>query len=405
MSGSSSDAVFIQRHQSAFWKASLALFSGAFVTFANLYSTQALLPLLAAEFSVSPAAASLSLSVATASLAVALLFTPGVSDRIGRKSVMVTALLLASLLGFAVTFVQHYALLLVIRGLQGFVLAGLASIAMTYVNEEFSPQCRGLAMGLYVSGTTVGGMSGRIITGTLTELYNWHLALQVLAVISLICSLIFAFALPVSRHFSPQSLSLTAMARGFAHHLKHRPQLGRFLHGFLLMGGLVTLYNYVSFRLQGAPYGLSEAAIGWMFVIYLLGTFSSTWMGSKTDRFGPRPVLLVCMLLMLCGLLLTLADGLWLIILAMGIFTFGFFGAHSIVSSWVGRASDRYKAQASALYLLFYYAGSSLIGAVGGYFWSHWQWPGIVGLVLVLVCLSALIALLTREPPEGSEGS
>ncbi len=387
----------IQRHQADFWKASLALFSGAFVTFANLYSTQPLLPLLAREFNISPTAASLSLSVATASLAVALLFTPGLSDRVGRKSVMVTALLLASVLGFVVTFVQHYSLLLIIRGLQGFALAGLASIAMTYVNEEFSQECRGLAMGLYVSGTTVGGMSGRIITGSLTELYDWHLALQVLAGISLVCSLIFAFALPASKHFSPQSLSLKVMAKGFAHHLRHWPQLGRFLHGFLLMGGLVTLYNYVSFRLQEEPYLLTEAAIGWLFVIYLLGTFSSTWMGAKADRFGPRPILLTCMLLMLVGLLLTILDGLWVIIASMGIFTFGFFGAHSIVSSWVGQASHKYKAQASALYLLFYYAGSSLIGSIGGYFWSHWQWPGITGLVLALVCISGLIALTSKD--------
>ncbi|OOV88986.1 MFS transporter [Oceanospirillum linum] len=387
----------IQRHQPDFWKASLALFSGAFVTFANLYSTQPLLPLLAREFNISPAAASLSLSVATASLAMALLFTPGLSDRVGRKSIMVTALLLASVLGFVVTFVQHYSLLLIIRGLQGFALAGLASIAMTYVNEEFSQQCRGLAMGLYVSGTTVGGMSGRIITGSLTELYDWHLALQVLAGISLACSLIFAFALPVSKHFSPQSLSLKVMAKGFAHHLRHWPQLGRFLHGFLLMGGLVTLYNYVSFRLQEEPYQLTEAAIGWLFVIYLLGTFSSTWMGAKADKFGPRPVLLICILLMFIGLLLSTLDSLKVIITAMGIFTFGFFGAHSIVSSWVGQASNEYKAQASALYLLFYYAGSSLIGSVGGYFWSHWQWFGITGLVLTLVCASGLIALTSKH--------
>ncbi|WP_036591029.1 MFS transporter [Oceanospirillum maris] len=387
----------IQRHQTTFWQASLALFAGAFVTFANLYSTQALLPLLAREFAISPTAASLSLSVATASLAVALLLTPGLSDRVGRKSVMVTALITASLLGFVVTFVQHYSLLLIIRGLQGFALAGLASIAMTYVNEEFSQECRGLAMGLYVSGTTVGGMSGRILTGSLTELYNWHLALQVLAAISLVFSLIFAFALPASRHFSPQSLSLQVIIRGFTYHLSHRPQLGRFLHGFLLMGGLVTLYNYVSFRLQAEPYRLSEAAIGWLFVIYLLGTFSSTWLGAKADRFGPRPVLLFCLLLMLIGVLLSLFEGLWLIITAMGLFTFGFFGAHSIVSSWVGQASSEYKAQASALYLLFYYAGSSLIGAIGGYFWSHWQWVGITGLVLSLVMISAVIALTSNS--------
>lgn len=390
---------FISRNDPLFLRASLALFCGAFVTFANLYSTQALLPLLAIEFSISPAAASLSLSVATIALAVALLFTPSLSDRLGRKSVMLSSLALTSCLGFALTFTEHYSLLLLLRALQGASLAGLASIAMTYVNEEFSSNCRTLAMGLYVSGTAVGGMTGRIITGSLTERYDWATALQVLAILSFACTMIFAFMLPRSQHFSAQAFSGKGLIQGFSFHLKQPAQLGRFMHGFLLMGGLVTLYNYTGFRLSAAPYLLSEGQIGGLFSIYLLGIFSSTWLGNKADRYGHRKVLLGSVSMMFLGVLLTLHPHLYFLMFGLGLFTFGFFGAHSIVSSWTGLAASQYKAQASALYLLFYYVGSSVMGVIGGYFWSHWYWPGVTALVGTLVLISALITLMSKTTP------
>ncbi len=390
-------APYIQRGSPAFWRASLALFAGAFVTFANLYSTQAILPLLAKQFDISPAIASVSLSVATGALAFALLLTPGLSDRLGRKSIMLASLALTSLFGFAVTLSDHYLLILLFRALQGLSLAGLASIAMTYVNEEFAPNCRGTAMGLYVSGTAVGGMMGRIITGNLTELYHWTSALQVLAAISLVCTLIFAIALPKSQHFSSRHLSFSLIRKGFTFHLKQPAQFGRFLQGFLLMGGLVTLYNYIGFRLQSPPYQLTESGLSLLFSLYLLGIFSSTWLGSKADHYGHRYVLLLCIVLMLSGSLLSLFPYFSSIVLALGLYTFGFFGAHSIISSWCGQVTNQFKAQASALYLLFYYIGSSVWGVMGGYFWDYWQWTGVASLVTALVFISGVIAWYSRD--------
>lgn len=387
----------IHKGSKTFWRASLALAAGAFVTFANLYSTQGLLPLFAEQFQLSPAVASLSLSVSTAALALGLLFTPALSDRLGRKSVMLTSLALTTLLGFSVTFSQHFVLLLLLRGLQGLTLAGLASIAMTYVNEEFDNRCRGLAMGLYVSGTAIGGMMGRIISGYLTEVYDWPTALQTLAFISLLCTLFFAWSLPVSQHFSPRHFSRQELIQGFAYHLKQPAQLGHFMHGFLLMGGLVTLYNYIGFRLQQPPYELSESSLGALFSLYLLGIFSSTWLGAKADRYGARPVLLLTIALMLMGSLLSLFDHLAAIVIALGLYTFGFFAAHSIVSSACGQNAEHYKAQASALYLLFYYVGSSVLGAIGGYFWDHGQWLGVAGMVTTLVLISGVIALRNKS--------
>ena len=102
------------------------------------------------------------------------------------------------------------------------------------------------------------------------------------------------------------------------------------------MGSFVTVYNYVGFRLLAPPFGLSQTVVASIFLVYLVGTVSSAAVGSLAGRIGRRRVLWAMILLMLAGLALTLADTLPLLVAGMAVFTFGFFGAHSVVSSWVG---------------------------------------------------------------------
>jgi YNFM family putative membrane transporter len=162
----------------------------------------------------------------------------------------------------------------------------------------------------------------------------------------------------------------------------------------------VTLYNYLGYRLTAAPYGLSQTAIGTIFIIYLIGTASSAWVGDLAGRLGRGRVFWVMIVLMLAGAVLTLLDAIIPILIGMVTVTFGFFGAHSIASSWVGRRARTAKAQASALYLFCYYAGSSAIGTLGGVFWSNWGWQGVVALVTALLMAALGLAFrLAALPP------
>jgi YNFM family putative membrane transporter len=103
---------------------------------------------------------------------------------------------------------------------------------------------------------------------------------------------------------------------------------------------------------------------------------------------------------MLVGVALTMAQPLWLVMAGIVAVTFGFFGGHSIVSSWVGRRAGAAKAQAASVYLFCYYMGSSIAGASGGLFYAAHGWTGVALFVGVLVLLGLLIALwLFRLPP------
>ncbi len=381
----------------AFKRINRAMVFGGFSTFALLYCVQPLMPLLARQFTLTPAQSSLVLSVSTAALALTLLLSSVISDRVGRKPMMVAAMLGGAVLTLASAFAQNYAQLLVLRGLLGVALGGMPAIAMAYLGEEIEGPSLGLSMGLYIGGSAFGGMIGRVLTSMLSDFYSWRLALAVMGTAGLYAAWEFRRSLPASNHFRRGERSgLDALVGGIRTHLADPGLPWLFALSFLLMGCFVSLYNYIGYRLLGAPFSLSQSGVGLLSALYLLGIFSSVWAGRLADRLGRRNVLWLFLSVMLAGLLLTLASSLAAIVLGMGLFTFGFFASHSVASSWVGRRAQAPQALASAIYLFFYYLGSSVIGSFCGVLWSSAGWPGVVGLLGATLAVAFVIALRLR---------
>ena len=381
----------------AFKRINRAMVFGGFSTFALLYCVQPLMPLLARQFVLTPAQSSLVLSVSTAALALSLLLSSVVSDRIGRKPMMVAAMLGGAVLTLACAFAQNYAQLLVLRGLLGVALGGMPAVAMAYLGEEIEGPSLGLSMGLYIGGSAFGGMLGRVLTSVLSDVYSWRVALAAMGAAGLYAAWEFRRSLPASNNFRHgERRGLAALVDGIRGHLADRGLPWLFALSFLLMGCFVSLYNYIGYRLMKAPFALSQSGVGLLSALYLLGIFSSVWAGRLADRLGRRNVLWLFMSVMLSGLLLTLANWLPAIVLGVGLFTFGFFASHSVASSWVGRRALAPKALASALYLFFYYLGSSVVGSFCGVLWSHAGWPGVVALLGAILGIGFVIALRLR---------
>lgn len=384
----------------AFRRTNLALFAAGLATFGLLYCVQPLMPEFSRDYGVSAAASALSLSLTTGVLAFAMLFAGALSDALGRKSVMTVSLLSSAVLVLLTALAPGWHSLLLLRTLLGLTLSGLPAVAMTYLSEEMHPDSIGLGMGLYISGNAIGGMGGRLVAGVLADFFGWRVGVATVGAIGLVAALLCWATLPASRHFVRQPLHLPSLLRRFAGMFRDAALPWLFATGFLLLGAFVTVYNYIGYRLLAPPYGLSQALVGAIFSVYLIGTFSSAWMGHLAGRLGRRKVLWTAFALMLAGVLLTLAASLWLIVLGIVALTFGFFGGHSIASSWVGRRSGAAKAQASSMYLFSYYMGSSLAGAGGGLFYTSHGWSGVAAFVGAMVMAGLLVTWrLYRVPP------
>ncbi|WCR46531.1 MFS transporter [Stutzerimonas frequens] len=378
----------LRRGSAGYRRATLALFCAGFATFALLYCIQPLLPLLAKHYAVSAASSSLALSLTTLSLALCLLVSAALAESWGRKPVMAAALGLASLLGLACVLVESWHLLLFLRALLGLALSGLPALAMAYVSEEFDPDSLPAAMGLYIGGTALGGMLGRLLSGLLSDLGGWQLALGGIASLGLLALALFVWLLPASRHFKAQALSPRGLLANFRMHLGNPILRVLFLQGFLLMGGFVALFNYIGFRLAGAPFGLSSTFIGLLFVVYMAGIFSAGWAGRLVPRFGARRVLRGGVALMVLGVGLCATPWLVSIVVGLGVFTLGFFAAHAVASGQVGAHARGARAQASALYLCAYYLGSSVVGYGAGYVWDHAGWLPLMALLAALFVIA-----------------
>jgi YNFM family putative membrane transporter len=390
---------WIEKGTPLFMQTVLALFCGGFATFALLYCVQPMMPLLSHEFSINAAQSSLVLSVSTGMLAIGLLITGPVSDRVGRKPVMVAALFSAALCTIASALMPSWPAILLMRALLGLSLSGVAAVAMTYLSEEIHPEHIGLAMGLYIGGNAIGGMSGRLILGVLIDYVSWHTATLVVGGLALLAAIVFVRVLPPSRNFRSRTLNPRSLLDGFTVHFRDAGLPWLFLEAFLLMGGFVTLFNYIGYRLLADPYDLSQAIVGLLSVVYLAGIYSSAQVGALADRFGRRNVFWVAIAVMLSGLVLTMLPFLGAILFGMLVFTFGFFGAHSVASSWIGRRATYAKGQASSLYLFSYYLGSSLAGTLGGVAWHYGGWNGIGAFVATLLVVALAVAVkLARLP-------
>ncbi|GHD93473.1 MFS transporter [Streptomyces naganishii] len=373
---------------------SLALFLAGVATFALLYSTQALLPLISGDFGVTASDASWTVAAATGGLALFVLPMSALSERFGRRTVMTASLAVAVTVGLLVPFAPSLGALVVLRALQGAALAGLPASAQAYLAEEVRPRALVTAIGLFVAGNSVGGMSGRVITGWVAQEWGWRVAVGVVGVIAVVCAVAFRLLLPAPRHFSAGSLRPRVLARTVRDHLAD-PLLRRlYAIGALFMTVFGGVYTVIGYRLTEAPFSLPQGIIGSVFLVYLVGTVSASTAGRLVGRVGRRGALYLAGATTAAGLLVSLLDSVVPVLLGLVLITAGFFAGHAVASSAVSRTAVHGRAQASALYQSAYYVGSSAGSTAGAVAFHAQGWAGTVGVGLLAVLGVVTITLL-----------
>jgi predicted MFS family arabinose efflux permease len=361
----------------------LAVFAAGFATFINMWCTQSILPQIAAAFHVSQASTGL---IVTAPLIATAMMAPvigAISDRFGRKSLILGAALLLVIPTALVADAQNFHTMVALRFIQGLMLPFIFTVTIAYIGDETSGAATAKLAGTYTSGAIFGGFSGRLISGLVTAADNWRAALLVVALMTLLMAIAIGVSMPRERNFRPL-YGVSRALKSFPLHLSNRRLLATDAVGFGVLFCLVAVFTFINFRLAAAPYNMGPAGLGLIFIVYLGGVVMSPIAARLSTRFGRKPVMAVAGPIILAGLGFTLAAPLWCIIIGLLLISSAIFVQQTLATAFIGAAAREGKSTAVGLYVTFYYIGGSVGGIAPAGAWRDYGWPGCVALVAVM---------------------
>jgi predicted MFS family arabinose efflux permease len=369
------------------------------ITFLNMYSIQAVLPLVSSSFDAPISAAGLTITATTSAVALVAPVVGSVSDMLGRKRLIVAAIwglilptLMAGLAGSLATLILW-------RFVQGLLLPFIFAVTIAYIADETEGATTIRLAGTYSSGTIFAGFFGRFIAGWSAAFFGWRAAFAVLAGCTALAAIAVGLILPKERNFRPVH-GWRATRQGFAEHLRNPRLLGTYAVGFTVLFAIVATFTYANFMLAAPPYDLGPAELGSIFVVYLAGMVATPIATRLAVRIGQRQTLFASALAGAAGLALTLVPGLAAIIAGLALFAAAAFVQGALAIGYIGTAARRAKSTAVGLYVMVYYIGGSLGGVLPAGLWHRFGWPGCVWLCVAVEAAMLAAALATwRTPP------
>jgi YNFM family putative membrane transporter len=375
----------------AYRHTSFALALGSFIVFCNLYMVQPMLPLMAEKFNASAIEINWLLAASTLTLALTLVPWAIASEIVGRRNVMLLSLFLLPFAGLAMLLTDSLLMLTLVRGIMGISLAGFAAVAVAYMAEEFTPKALMVAVGSYISANSLGGITGRLYGGFITEYWGWQVAVIGMAIFSLIGVLLVNRLLPEQQHFTPKRGQFRTHNRSVVVHLKQHNLWLAMIVGGLNFSLFVNLYTVMGFRLVAPPFSLSISLTSMIFLCYLSGTITAKLSGRWTQFYSPINGMVLGTTLSALGMWVAAYESVYAMLIGLLLISSGGFFTHSLAYAWVSHKAKTAKATATALYLVHYYVGGSL----GGFYiiacWQYGTWHGVLAGGTVLYGLIYLL--------------
>jgi predicted MFS family arabinose efflux permease len=271
---------------------------------------------------------------------------------------------------------------------------------VAYIGEEWPPGEAAATTGVYTSGASLGGFSGRLFTGVIADLAGWRFGFGFLAMLTLIGATAVAVLLPREKHFV-RSDGLIAATRQMLGHFRNKQLIATYAVGFGVLFNFILIFTYISFLLARPPYNLSSTWLGAIFVVYLAGTVLTPMAGWAVGRFGRRRFMVRVIAVWIAGVVLTLAQSLPAIIAGLtlaascGLLCQAISTGYVTITAKVGRSS------AVGLYVTSFYVGGSFGAALGGFAYVYGGWPACVALsVAMLIAMAAIVFFAwTRRVP------
>jgi predicted MFS family arabinose efflux permease len=374
----------------AFDTRSLAIATAGFCAFVNLYSVQALLPDLAAEFGVSAGDISWLMTAGTGAIALTAPFTGVLADVVGRKRLITFAMFAVVVPTLIMTLVSSVPAFAFWRFVQGLLLPPIFTVAVAYIGDEWPPADVPRVAGLYISGTSIGGFCGRFIPGMLTDLIGWRAAFAVVALLTLLAAIIVVLTLPRERNFV-RSGGLSSSLAQMLRHFRDRQLMATYAIGFGVLFNFIATFTYVSFHLAGPPYLFSPTLLGALFVTYLASSPLVPLVGRAITLFGRRRFVLGVIALWVVGALLLLAPPVSVIMVGLTLCAVCGMVCQAVSTGYVTLTAREGRSSAVGLYATAYYVGGSAGALLGGLAWTFSGWDGCVAIIVAMQAVIAII--------------
>jgi YNFM family putative membrane transporter len=378
-----------------------ALYAGTIVAYADMYVTQSILPVLAAEFGVGAAQAGLTVSAVVLSIAAASSFYGPLSDALGRRRVMAGATALLAVATGACAFAPSFGGLVALRAVQGALVPGMTAVSVAYAGDRFGRTDLPRVVGGIIGASVVGGLLGRVLAGAIADRAGWRASFLAFAVLTA------AAAALLARGLAPgggrRAAGLGAAWSEMLGHLRDPRLVGAYLVGGALFFGFIGMFTYLPFHLAAPPYALPTAAISSVYLVYAAGVFSARLAGRVSGRVAPRTLIAAGLVVEALGMALTTARPLSLVVAGLVVLVLGTFTAQAVAPAFVNVTAPTAKGGASALYLTSYYVGGTLGSALPGLAYQAAGWDGVVATCAgaTVLALLANALLCGRSPRAG----
>ena len=382
----------ITLHSKAYQSITLGLGLGSFLVFCNLYYFQPLLPYFMAEYNATATKVNWLFSSTTFTVAISLLPWAIISESYGRRPVMLCSLVSIPLVNLLMFFSQDLYHLIFFRTLLGISLAGFIAVAIAYMAEELEPKALVLAIGGYISANTLGGITGRIYGGIMTDFLGLKWTILTMSMLSLII-LVVVFPLIVKQqNFKPQRGQFFYHNRQILTHLKTPKIFLAMLIGAFNFAVFINVFTVMGFRLSAAPISLPASITSLIFLCYLTGTLTAKLSGHWSKHYSVFSGIFLGVIICFLALLILFLPSFFAIILGLLLLSSGAFFIHSLAYAHVGKNAQQGKSTATALYLVMYYSG----GSIGGFVLiTCWQMNGWLMVFSASTLAYFIITLLT----------
>ena len=371
----------------------------AFLTVADLFAAQAVLPELARTYEVGAAAMGSAVNASTVGMAVAALAVARFSRSLDRRRGVMLALALLAVPTALLAAAPNLAVFTGLRVLQGLCMATAFTLTLAYLAEQAGAATQS-AVAAYITGNVASNLIGRLLAATVADLAGLTATFLLLAALNLAGAALAWQALgrmqprPVAGpppSVTPGTAPMATMS-AIGRHLADPRLVAAFAVGFAILFAFIGTFTYVNFVLVRPPLSLAMMSVGLVYLVFLPAVVTTPLAARVAAAIGTRAALWCGLAIAAAGLPCLLAGQLAVVLAGLTLVGIGTFLAQATAAAFVGRAASTEPGAASGLYLASYFLGGLIGSIVLGQVFDRLGWTATVAGIGLALAIAALLA-------------